>query len=145
MPQTMAEPAKLVLVINDTAAILELFTALLEGEGYRVSTDAFTIEMLPMLERVKSLSPDAIVLDFVIGDEGKGWQFLQLLHMDRETAGIPIVVCSAAVKLIEDLHTHLDTMGVRVVLKPFDIDVLLSELRRALDAAPAGATDDSAG
>jgi CheY-like chemotaxis protein len=145
MPQSTAESPKHVLVINDTAAILELFTALLEDEGYRVSTDTFTVEMLPMLERVKALSPDAIVLDFVIGDEGKGWQFLQLLHMDRETASIPIVVCSAAAKLVEDLHTHLDTMGVGVVLKPFDIDILLSELRRALESKFVAGAEGGAG
>jgi CheY-like chemotaxis protein len=145
MAKAPQQPQTHVLVINDTAAILELFTTLLEEEDYRVSTDAFTVEMLPMLERVKTDPPDAIVLDFVIGDEGKGWQFLQLLHMDRETAGIPIVVCSAAAKLVEDLHTHLDTMGVRVVLKPFDIDDFLAELRRALDSGPAVVSDDGNG
>jgi hypothetical protein len=32
------------------------------------------------------------------------------------------------VKLVEDLQTHLDAMGVGVVLKPFDIDNLLAEI-----------------
>jgi CheY-like chemotaxis protein len=141
MPDSRQQPPAHVLVINDTAAILELFTALLEDEGYRVNTDAFSIEMIPMLERVKHLRPDVIVLDFVIGDEGKGWQFLQVLHMERATANIPVVVCTAAAKLVEELQAHLDTMGVRVVLKPFDIDHLLEELRLAL--ARAAATEGS--
>ena len=62
------------------------------------------------------------MLDFLIQDEGKGWQFLQMLKMDRETRDIP------AVKLVEDLQSHLDAMGVGVVLKPFDIDHLLAEI-----------------
>jgi CheY-like chemotaxis protein len=124
-----------VLVVNDTVAILELFVALLEDEGYRVSTDAFSIEMLPMLDRVKTLAPDLVVLDFVIGDEGKGWQFLQMLRMDRQTARIPVLVCSAAAKLIEELLPQLDEMGVGVVLKPFDIDDLLGAVSRALGHA----------
>jgi CheY-like chemotaxis protein len=43
-----------ILVINDTPAIIELFTLLLEEEGYRVSTDLFTSEMDVMLARVKT-------------------------------------------------------------------------------------------
>jgi CheY-like chemotaxis protein len=119
---------KHIFVINDTIAILELFTALLEDEGYRVTTDGFTIEMIELLKRVKAERPDLLVLDFLIQDEGKGWQFLQMLKMDRETRDIPVVVCTAAVKLVEDLQPHLDAMGVGVVLKPFDIEHLLSEI-----------------
>jgi CheY-like chemotaxis protein len=122
------EQQKHIFVINDTIAILELFTALLEDEGYRVTTDGFSIEMVELLRRVKADRPDLLVLDFLIQDEGKGWQFLQMLRMDRDTRDIPVVVCTAAVKLVEDLQTHLDAMGVGVVLKPFDIDNLLAEI-----------------
>ena len=125
-------PPKHILVINDTVAILELFRTLLEEEGYRVSTDDFSVDLLQMLDRVKADKPDLIVLDFIVMDEGKGWQFLQLLKMDRETRVIPVVACTAAVKLAEELHTHLDEMGVAVVLKPFDIDIVLTEIARKL-------------
>jgi CheY-like chemotaxis protein len=126
--KTGSQNQKHIFVINDTIAILELFTALLEDEGYRVTTDGFSIEMVELLKRVKADRPDLLVLDFLIQDEGKGWQFLQMLKMDRETRDIPVVVCTAAVKLVEDLQTHLDAMGVGVVLKPFDIDHLLAEI-----------------
>lgn len=119
---------KHVFVINDTVAILELFRSLLEDEGYRVTTDGFSVELVEMLGRVKDARPDVVVLDFVILDEGKGWQFLQLMKMDREARHIPVIACTAAVKMVEELQTHLDTMGVVVVLKPFDIDHLLQEL-----------------
>lgn len=119
---------KHVMVINDTVAILDLFVSLLEDEGYRVSTDGFSVEMTEMLARIKRERPDLIVLDFVILDEGKGWQFLQLLKMDRDTRDIPVIVCTAAAKQVEELQTHLDTMTVGVVLKPFDIDDLLARI-----------------
>jgi CheY-like chemotaxis protein len=86
--------------------------------------------MIEMLRRIREEQPDLIVLDFVILDEGKGWQFLQLLKMDRETRHIPVIVCTAASKLVEDLQTHLDDMKVSVVLKPFDIDRLLNEITK---------------
>ena len=107
-------------------AILDLFTALLEDEGYRVTTDGFSIELGDMLGRVRAVRPDLLVLDPLIQDEGKGWQFLQMLHMDRATRDVPVIVCTAAAKLVEELQTHLDTMKVSVVLKPFDIDHLLA-------------------
>src|SRR3954452_6512046 len=119
-----------ILVINDTPAIIELFTILLSEEGYRVSTDLFTSETDVMLARVKADRPDLIVLDFIILDEQRGWQFLELLKLDPATRDIPVIVCTAAVTLVEQLQTHLQTMGVRVVLKPFDIDHLLGEIRR---------------
>jgi hypothetical protein len=52
----------------------------------------------------------------------------QMLKMDRETRDIPVVVCTAAIKLVADLQPHLGAMGVGVVLKPFDIDHLLAEI-----------------
>jgi len=125
---------KHVFVINDTVAILELFRSLLEDEGFRVTTDGFSVELVEMLGRVRDARPDVVVLDFVILDEGKGWQFLQLMKMDRETKAIPVIVCTAAAKLVEELQVHLDAMGVVVVLKPFDIDHLLHELAKILDS-----------
>lgn len=124
-----------IFVINDTIAILELFTTLLEEEGYRVTTDGFSVEMGELLRRVKADRPDVLVLDFIFQDEGKGWQFLQLLKMDRETREIPVIVCTAAAKLVEELQVHLDTMGVGIVLKPFDIDNVLSAIEKRLDSA----------
>ena len=128
MAETGNHKQKHIFVINDTVAILELFTALLEDEGYRVTTDMFSVEMIELLSRVKADRPDLLVLDFVIQDEGKGWQFLQLLKMDTDTRDIPVIVCTAAAKLVEELQTHLDNMGVAVVLKPFDIDHLLAQI-----------------
>ena len=77
-----------------------------------------------------------MVLDFLIQDEGKGWQFLQMLKMDRDTRDIPVIVCTAAIKLVEELQPHLDAMSVGVVLKPFDIDRLLAAIAEELGEAP---------
>lgn len=135
MPE--AENTPHVLVINDTVAILDLFRALLEDEGYRATTDAFTVEMGELLRRVKVERPDVIVLDFIINDEGMGWQFLQLLKMDRQTREIPVIICTGAARLVDELQVHLDEMGVAVILKPFDIDNVLAAIQKCLQKPEA--------
>ena len=89
---TDAEPQH-VFVINDTPEILEMFRALLREEGYRVTLDRFTVELAEMLARVKDGKPDLLILDYLFGREEQGWQFLQMLKMDRAARDIPVVVC----------------------------------------------------
>ena len=129
-----------VYVLNDTPAILELFRELLEDEGYRVTTDAFNIvAMDEKLADIKRAKPDALILDYMIGGEQVGWQLLQLLKMDRATRDIPVIVCTGAVRQVAEMQPHLAEMKVAVVLKPFDIDRLLSELATVLRQAEEGA------
>jgi CheY-like chemotaxis protein len=127
-----------ILVINDTPQILALFDELLGEAGYRVTTDRFTVETDRLLADLKELAPDLVILDLVIGSEGLGWQFLQMLKMDRSTREMPIIVCSAAVRQVHELQAHLDDMGVAVVLKPFDIDHLLNVVSNVLDSEVQG-------
>lgn len=122
-----------VLVINDTPELLALFQELLEEEGYRVSLDAFVGDVGTKLREVERCQPDLIILDFIIGGEGTGWQFLQALRMNRRTTHIPVIVCTAAVDQIRQLQGQFDSLGVGVVLKPFDIDHLLAEVARVWD------------
>ncbi|MCC6315760.1 MAG: response regulator [Thermomicrobiales bacterium] len=133
-----------VMVINDTPEILDLFQQLLGDEGYRVTVDRFSEAPAELLARVKADCPDLLILDFLIGrDEEKGWQFLQLLKMDRSTRAIPIIVCTGAVVRARDLRTHLDAMGVAVVLKPFNIDHLLAVIVSMLAGATTTIASDS--
>lgn len=118
-----------IMVINDTQEILELFQEILVEEGYTVSLYAFAIQDLSEVERV---SPDLIILDYIIGGEGVGWQFLQKLKMRRSTADIPVVVCTAAAKAVQEMEGYLKAKGVTVVLKPFDIDDLLTAIKLSL-------------
>ncbi|MGC4190467.1 MAG: response regulator [Thermomicrobiales bacterium] len=127
-----------VLVVNDTQEILDLFRDILEEEeGFQVTLSSFTFQDVHEVER---LSPDLIVLDFLIGGDALGWQMLQKLRMYRPTAGIPIVVCTAALQLVRELEGHLRAKGIFVVLKPFDIDEMVDVVRLALSHA----TDASA-
>lgn len=126
-----------ILVVNDTQEILDLFRAILEEEGYRVSLSTFTFRDL---DAIIGLQPDLIILDFMVGGEDYGWQLLQKAKMHRATARIPIIVCTAAVQLVRQLEGHLKEKGVGIVIKPFEIDDLLREINSIWATIPATAT-----
>ena len=118
-----------IVVINDERDILDLFRELLEGEGYRVSTLTYPVAELADLQ---IMAPDLVILDMLFGGEDRGWQFLQQLRLTRATSTLPVLICTAAVRLVRDAQDYLTNMGIGVVLKPFDIDPFLAEVRRRL-------------
>jgi len=120
-----------IMVINDTQEILEMFRAILEEEGYEVILYSYAILDMGEYERVK---PDLIILDLVFGSEKSGWQMLQKLKMNRSTATIPIIICTAATNAVREMEGYLLSKGTTVILKPFDIDDLVSAVKLALQS-----------
>jgi len=123
------------MVINDTQEILDLFREILQGEGgYEVTLCG----MKPhMLDDIKLVKPDLLISDHVFGEEKLGWQLVQRLKMDRETAKIPIIVCSAAVKDLKEMEGYLTEKNIGILLKPFDVDELLSLVASKLTDSPS--------
>ena len=120
-----------ILVINDTQEILDLMAEILEEEGYRVTTSLAILN----LDKVKALAPDIIVQDLLFeGSQELGWKFLHLSQLDPEVARIPFVLCTAAVQTVKDpdMAAQLERLGVRVILKPFDLELLLGVLPEVL-------------
>ena len=123
-----------VLVVNDTQAILDLMRDLLEEEGYQVSVSIQTLD----LTRIKALQPDLIIQDllFADGSQETGWHFLMMVRLDPELAHIPMILCTAAMDPIKDpdMAENLNRHGVRVLLKPFNIDELVTAITEMLAA-----------
>jgi CheY-like chemotaxis protein len=124
---------KHVLIINDTQEVLEVVKELLQEEGYRVTIHSRAIRDL---EQIKSIAPDLVILDHMMGTEEYGWQMVQLIRLSRDLAELPMIVCTAAKTMVEPLEGHLKAKGVTVVLKPFDIDDLLQAVNAALNCEP---------
>lgn len=125
----MTNPSARILVVNDTQEILDAFRMLLEEEGYQVCLYSFAPDDLAAVQQAK---PDLVILDLVFGEEKLGWQLLDKMRMNRATAKIPVIICTAAVSEVRQNEGHLKAMGVTVVLKPFDIDRMLGAVREAL-------------
>ena len=122
-----------VLCIDDTREILDLLQELLEGEGYRVTTSIALLDM----SKVKAVAPTVIVQDIMFEhDQQEGWRFLTLSRLDPELARIPHILCTGATQTVHDpkMAEQLDRMGVRVILKPFNLEDLLQALTEVLAA-----------
>jgi CheY-like chemotaxis protein len=125
-----------ILVINDAQEILDLFKDLLEEAGYRVSLYSYAIHDMM---QIKSINPDLIILDLLMGGEQAGWQLLEKIRLDPETAKLPVIVCTAAVEMVRELQGHLTEKNVAIVLKPFDIDDILRQIGTSVAALGAEA------
>jgi len=131
-----ASVPKHILALNESEEVLQLFADLLEEEGYRVTTQAYVSKDFPA---IIALAPDLIILDYMWKTDDKGWALLQMLKMEPRTQAIPIVLCTGAVRQVEELKSHLEQMGIRVVIKPFNIEDLLREVSTALSSSEATA------
>jgi CheY-like chemotaxis protein len=118
-----------IMVVNDTQEILQLFREILSDEGYEPVLYSYAIQDLEEIERAR---PDLIILDYMFDEEQIGWQLLQKLKMYRPTASIPVIVCTAAVQKVREMEGYLQSKGIGLVLKPFDIDDLLRAVEQAL-------------
>jgi CheY-like chemotaxis protein len=119
-----------VLVVNDTQEILELFDDVLSGLGLDVVQMSFAPREL---DRVREAAPDLIILDLVFGEqETVGWQLLQKIKMDRSLEAIPIIVCTAAIRMANELQGYLTEQGVSLLIKPFTVDQLERAVQQSL-------------
>ena len=125
-------PRPHILALNDSADVLQLFDDLLSEEGFQVSKMAYATHDL---DEIASLEPDPIILDYMWVGDDSGWSLLQMLRMSPKTSDIPIILCTGAVREVADMDARLSEMGVRVVLKPFDIDELVHVVNDVLAAA----------
>ena len=119
-----------IVLINDDTAFLSLMQELLEGiERYRVVTCREWDDAYHFVQQTK---PDLAILDIVFGGEERGWKILELLTLNPETRPIPVIVCSAAIRSLQDHEPLLQRYGIGVLPKPFDLDALLQKVREML-------------
>ena len=132
----MAEPAAVVLLIEDEPQMRRFLRAALENEGYRLVEAPTAREGLA---QAAGQNPDIILLDLGLPD-GDG---IDLTRRIREWARTPIVVISARGQE-GDKVAALDAGADDYLTKPFGVGELLARMRVALRHAArrAGQPDE---
>ena len=122
-----------VLVVDDEADLRYLAQMALEADGHQVMTASNGADALAAVEVEV---PDVMLLD-VMMPEVDGWTVLEQLkaHFDERVAAVPVIMFTS-------LGTNLDQArggiggAVRYLVKPVDIDELLSTVRDVITGPP---------
>lgn len=127
MPTDPVRP--IILFVDDERALSQIYLDISAEEGW--DGVCWTGPSSP--EAVASLRPSLILTDLVFGgDRARGRAFVDALLAAPETAAIPVIVCSADAQQMQDAHGWLAERACSRLEKPFDLDVLVAEVRRCL-------------
>jgi DNA-binding response OmpR family regulator len=118
-----------IAVVNNDTDFLGLMRDLLSLEGYqtlicREGDRAYAV--------IKEAQPDLVILDVRLDHAEQGWTILELLRLDPATTKIPVIICSADAQFLRDKAAALHDLRCDTLEKPFDLDMLLEKVARAL-------------
>jgi two-component system, OmpR family, alkaline phosphatase synthesis response regulator PhoP len=122
-----------ILIVDDDEDFIESITAVLEGEGYKVSaahngSDGF--------DKAKKEKPDLMILDVMMTNDSEGFEVARKLHEDAETKNLPVVMITGIRKakgLPFAFEPDEDWLPVNAVLeKPVKPEILLKKVKEAL-------------
>ncbi|MEW6523431.1 MAG: response regulator [Bacillota bacterium] len=119
-----------VLIAEDDAAILDILTIILQGEGYEVITakDGETAEAL-----AREQAPHLAILDLMM-PRLNGFEVTRRLRACPELAGLKIALISALSQetvRAQNMHMWVDTF----LVKPFDIHQVIQAVRTLIGPA----------
>jgi two-component system alkaline phosphatase synthesis response regulator PhoP len=122
---------KTVLLVDDDVDFVDQNRALLESNGYRVSTAASGSECL---DKVSALRPDLIILDMMMESESVGFDLSRELRNSEYTKNIPLVMITSVNELIP-FRVAPDRTWLPVdalIEKPVEAPLLLDVVNRIL-------------
>ncbi|MFN8613428.1 MAG: response regulator [Vulcanimicrobiota bacterium] len=120
-----------ILVVDDDEHILRSLSQYLELEDFQVVSASSGPEALTLFQQEK---PDLLVLDVMMPGMD-GFQVLEKLRGDPETASVPVLMLTA-----RDQHNDIlkgYQMGTTSYLvKPFNLDELVEAIREVFASKP---------
>jgi CheY-like chemotaxis protein len=119
-----------IVVVDDSADILELLEDVLTDEGFRVIACR---EATEALETVASEQPALVMVDLVMAGVTQ-WELVDAMLSDPRTAHTTVIVCSGATHELQAGEARLPADRCAVLVKPFAIDALLGKIELLLGA-----------
>jgi DNA-binding response OmpR family regulator len=123
---------KKILIVEDNTELLELLRSYLKLAGFVIAT---ATNGLDALKKVRSGSPDLIVLDLVL-PELDGFAVCEILKRDSTTARTPIILLTGLTSEFTR-YAGLESGANEYVTKPANPDQLLSRIEYWLQKDPA--------
>jgi CheY-like chemotaxis protein len=123
---------KRVTVVNDHPEFLNLMVEFLTDEGYDVTPIP---KHQGAFEQIKADLPDIIVCDLLFDNTPAGWALLDMLYLDPVTRAVPVILCTAATRQVQEIAPSLAGKGILWLEKPFELESLLA-LLEGIDGNP---------
>lgn len=115
-----------ILILDDDTDILDILSLILAESGYEILslTHGKTI-----IEEIKEFDPGLILMDVMLGDMD-GFEICKGIKENIQHKHLPVIIISASC----DLEESFGKMGAPddYLAKPFDIDTLLSKVKKHL-------------
>jgi CheY-like chemotaxis protein len=118
-----------ILIVEDDPGVRSLMVALLGDAGYQTRTLA---EGGQAYDVIRQERPDLVILDINLERPALGWTILDVLRLNRTTARIPVIICSADHPFLQRHTPDLLAVGCCILEKPFTIDQLLRLVQQGL-------------
>ena len=127
-----------VLVVDDSATIRRVVSAVLAAGGYQVATASDGAEALDRVQRERY---DLVLVDFVM-PRLNGFQLAQAMRSIASVRDVPVLLMSARAEAIAERFVA-STGAAGWIAKPFTPDALRAAVAAALIARPAPAPSDA--
>ncbi|MEX2238891.1 MAG: response regulator [Dehalococcoidia bacterium] len=118
----------LICILDDDPSFLRMCHAILEPEGYDCVVPP---DLKNPVAFVRKNPVDLVLMDLRLGHV-TGLEVLHGLSLERATAEIPVVICTASRDLLQEHEELIERLGCAVVEKPFDVDDLLKAIKDCL-------------
>ena len=124
----MEQPNITILIVDDTAANLQVLTSIVTAEGYNILLAQSGEEALRV---ANEYHPDIILLD-VMMSKMDGFDVCRQLKANPLTSSIPVIFVTARTD-VEAVEKGFDVGGDDYVSKPFNDRVLLARLKNHVE------------
>ena len=121
---------KKILIVDDDSSIREIFSLMLEMEGFIVSQAEHGKQAIDILNTLTSEEyPNCILLDLMM-PVMSGSEFLSLMKVDYSNSfeKIPVIVCSGYGECIKTKQI------VATLVKPVDLTALFQTIEKAINS-----------
>ena len=120
---------KKVLLVDDNLELLNVLRLSLKAAGFSVAT---ATNGLDALKKVRTLRPDAIVLDLVL-PQMDGFALCEILRRDPDTASSPVIMVTGMSGQFTR-YAGFESGATDFITKPFDTNELISKMKTLLAA-----------
>lgn len=124
-----------ILCVDDDRDVVEVVQAILEDEGYAVSS-LYHLDDDALLRTIGRLEPDAVLLDgFAAHSYGKAWELAAAIG--QRPRPVPVVMFTAHARDVAEAEKGTSERATQagftaIVSKPFNLDELVETVARAV-------------